>query len=392
MGYDSEGHSKPPVKKWSQELEGLRGLASLWVVLGHICLLTNFHFPILSDPAIGVDLFILLSGYLMAKNYVERKEKEPWTDSATFKKFWLRRFFRIAPLYYVLLIFAIGFGSYFGEARDTISSFYSATQTNSSRYSDHSFLNVFTHVSFMFGLLPEFSFNTVLPDWSIGLEMQFYFLFPFIMLAVMKWGFARACFSVIALCAIAKYLLPGYFSAFPMPSMILFKLNLFIAGMFIAEAIRGKSIAYLACALVAAFVSLYLMQGNLNKMRFLAEIGMILGMAAILWPRTEGSTWANILRFPRWILTNKFSVFIGDVSYSVYLLHLLIVLPVIAYLLSNTQFAELPSAVRFVAASAIIVPVTYGIATLLYRFIEKPGIKLGKTIIGRQQAKAIAMP
>jgi peptidoglycan/LPS O-acetylase OafA/YrhL len=75
-----------PVKKWSQELEGLRGLASLWVVLGHICILTSFHFPILSDPAIGVDLFILLSGYLMAKNYVERKDKEPWTDSATFKK------------------------------------------------------------------------------------------------------------------------------------------------------------------------------------------------------------------------------------------------------------------------------------------------------------------
>lgn len=89
-----------PAKKWSQELEGLRGLASLWVVLGHICILTRFHLPILSVPAIGVDLFILLSGYLMAKNYVERKEQERWTDASTFKKFWTRRFFRIAPLYY----------------------------------------------------------------------------------------------------------------------------------------------------------------------------------------------------------------------------------------------------------------------------------------------------
>ena len=88
-----------PVNQWSQELEGLRGLASLWVVLGHICILTRFHFPILSVPAIGVDLFILLSGYLMAKNYVERKEQEPWTYASTFKKFCTRRFFRIAPLY-----------------------------------------------------------------------------------------------------------------------------------------------------------------------------------------------------------------------------------------------------------------------------------------------------
>jgi len=377
-----------PVKKWSQELEGLRGLASLWVVLGHICILTSFHFPILSDPAIGVDLFILLSGYLMAKNYVERKDKEPWTDSATFKKFWLRRFFRIAPLYYVLLIVAIGFGNYFGEAREIIGHFYSETQTNSSRYSDASFLNVFTHVTFLFGFLPSFSFNTVLPDWSIGLEMQFYFLFPFIMLAVMRLGFAGACFAVILLCAAAKYLFPSYFAAFPMPSMILIKLHLFVAGMFIAEAIRRKSMWYVIFALVSAIASIGIyMQNDLRASHLLAQIGMILMMATILWPRNQDSTWTNLLRLPRWILTNKFSVYMGDVSYSVYLLHLLIGRPVVAFLLSNTQFAGLPSGVRFIAAAAIILPLTYGIASLLYKFIEKPGIKLGKSVISRSEAK-----
>ena len=375
-----------PVKKWSQELEGLRGLASLWVVLGHICILTSFHFPILSDPAIGVDLFIFLSGYLMAKNYVERKEKEPWTDSATFKKFWLRRFFRIAPLYYILLILAIGFGSYFGEARNIIGHFYSETQTNSSRYSDSSFLNVFTHVTFMFGFLPSFSFNTVLPDWSIGLEMQFYFLFPFIMLAVMKLGFARACFAVILLCAAAKYLLPNYFAAFPMPSMILIKLHLFIAGMFIAEAIRRKSMWYALFAVISAVGSIYMPNG-LNVYHLIAQIGMIFMMTLILWPRNEGSAWGNILRLPRWVLTNKFSVYMGDVSYSVYLLHLLIVIPIVALLLSNTQFADLPAVIRFIVASAIILPITYGIAALLFKFIEKPGIQLGKLMISRGEAK-----
>jgi len=375
-----------PVKKWSQELEGLRGLASLWVVLGHICILTSFHFPILSDPAIGVDLFILLSGYLMAKNYVERKEKEPWTDGATFKKFWLRRFFRIAPLYYVLLILAIGFGSYFGEARNIIGHFYSETQTNSSRYSDSSFLNVFTHLTFMFGFLPSFSFNTVLPDWSIGLEMQFYFLFPFIMLAVMRLGFTRACFAVIILCAVAKYLLPNYFAAFPMPSMILIKLYLFIAGMFIAEAIRKKSMWHVIFAIVAAFASAY-MPNDRNVYHVIAQIGMIIMMATILWPRKEGSNWAKTLRLPRWMLTNKASVYMGDVSYSVYLLHLLIVIPIVAFLLSNTQFAELSAVMRFITASAIILPITYGIATLLYKFIEKPGIQLGKFVINRGDEK-----
>ncbi|AYZ33807.1 acyltransferase [Serratia sp. FDAARGOS_506] len=379
-----------PAKKWSQELEGLRGLASLWVVLGHICILTRFQVPILSDPAIGVDLFILLSGYLMAKNYVERKEQEPWNDSSTFKKFWTRRFFRIAPLYYVLLAVAIVFGSYFGEARDIIGHFYSETQTNSSRYSDHSFLNVFTHVTFMFGFLPDYSFNTVLPDWSIGLEMQFYLLFPFIMLTVLKLGFARACLAVILLCGLAKFLVPDYFAAFPMPSMILIKLNLFIGGMLMAESIRSKSVRYVFFALLTVLGSAYL-PNELNKYHLLAQIGLILMMVTILWTRSEESKWGRVLRLPRWVLTNRFSVFLGDVSYSVYLLHLLIVLPAVAYLLSNASFAELSSVMRFIVAAGIILPLTYGIATLLYHFVEKPGIKLGKMLISRNQTKAVAL-
>ncbi|CAI1840309.1 Uncharacterised protein [Serratia liquefaciens] len=171
-----------------------------------------------------------------------------------------------------------------------------------------------------------------------------------------------------------------------MPSMILIKLHLFVAGMFIAEAIRRKSMWYVIFALVSAFGSMY-MPNDVNKYHLLAQIGMILMMATILWPRNQDSTWTNLLRLPRWILTNKFSVYMGDVSYSVYLLHLLIVLPVVAFLLSNTQFAGLPSVVRFIAAAAIILPLTYGIASLLYKFIEKPGIKLGKSVISRSEAK-----
>ena len=140
----------------------------------HICILTRFV-PILSDPAIGVDLFHFAFGYLMAKimlsvrngNLGPTRRLSKILDSAVLS-------------HRTALLRLIGCGncicSYFGEARDIIGHFYSETQTNSSRYSDHSFLNVFTHATFMFGFLPDYSFNTVLPDWSIGLEMQFYLL------------------------------------------------------------------------------------------------------------------------------------------------------------------------------------------------------------------------
>ncbi|HHQ6553083.1 TPA: acyltransferase family protein [Serratia fonticola] len=375
-------------KTWSMELEGLRGLASLWVVLGHICILVNFHFPILSDPAIGVDLFILLSGFLMAKNYIERQNKEPWTAVNTFRKFWLRRFFRIAPLYYFLLIVAIIFGGYYGEYRDVISDFYPATQTNSSRYSDGSFANFFTHVTFLFGFLPDYSFNTVLPDWSIGLEMQFYFIFPFLMLGVMKFGFTKVCYIAIFICIVAKFIFPDYFHAFPMPSLILIKLNLFISGMFVAKSILDKRFLYTILGVVSALASFYL-QGNINKVRLLAEIGMIIMLAAVLWPFGNDGFWSKISQAPRYVLKNKVSVFMGDVSYSVYLLHLLIVLPTVSFLLSNSGFATLPSIMRFLVVAIITLPITYSISFFLYRFIEKPGIKLGKFVAGYHSKESV---
>ena len=373
-------------KNWSPELEGLRGLASLWVLLGHICILINYSFPLLSDPSMGVDLFILLSGFLMAKNYQERREVEPWTDPATFKKFWLRRYFRIAPLYYVLLVVAIGFGPYFGEMRDVISSFYPSTATEVSRYADQSFGNLATHVLFLFGFLPHYAFNTVLPDWSIGLEMQYYALFPFIMLAIMRFGYPATC-VVLMLAGIAlKFALPAYVDAFKMPSLIFLKLHMFVAGMLIAEAVRRMQVRYLLLALLAPVISIFLTIGW-HKVRIGMEALMILLMAAILWKFRAGSMMATVMSLPKRLLTLRFSTFLGDVSYSVYMLHLLIVIPVCGLLLSHTALAQQGAVLRFLEVAALCLPVTYLLAMLLYKGVEKPGIKLGKYVLRQNKAE-----
>jgi len=59
-------------------LDGLRGLAALWVLLGHSLQLTGWHLPILSSPDLGVDLFIMLSGFLMVFHYRLRESANPW--------------------------------------------------------------------------------------------------------------------------------------------------------------------------------------------------------------------------------------------------------------------------------------------------------------------------
>jgi len=370
-------------KSWSKELEGLRGLASLWVLLGHICILTGCHIKLISSPGIGVDLFILLSGYLMAKNYIERRDVEPWNDAFTLKKFWIRRFFRIAPLYYFLLIVAISMGPWFGEMRDIITEFAPNTATETSRYADQSVSNILIHISFLFGLLPQYGFNTTLPDWSIGLEMQFYLLFPFIMLITSRLGYARSLIAIIILCCAGRFIFADYYEAFKMPSLIFIKLNIFISGMLLAEAIRQRSFVYLILTQIGPAASAVIGL-DLIKYQIAMQAVMIIGMAIILWQYPAGSKLEAAIWWPRKMLNNRFNAWLGDVSFSVYLLHLLIVIPVIAYLLQHWHLGAYSPFTRFGIVCAVTIPPVYFLSNLLYHFVEKTGIRFGKSLLTRR--------
>lgn len=367
-------------KNWSPELEGMRGVASLWVFLGHIALLVNCKIPIIAVPKLGVDLFILLSGYLMAKNYIERQDKEPWTAWQTIKTFWMRRYFRIAPLYYVMLFIALVSGHFMGEMRQIIGEAFPSTVTETSRYSDISFMNLLTHVTFIFGDLPQYAYNTALPDWSIGLEMQFYLLFPFIMLLTMRWGFATTLVVLMGLVALGRYLLPGMYEAFPMPSMILIKLHMFIAGMLMAEAVRQRRLLFIVLALLAPAVSA-IMNIRMDSVQIFFEALMIVGMTGVLWRYQQPGIVAKVFSVPRWLLSHRLFTWLGDVSYSVYLLHLLIVMPVIAVLLNHFHLAQHSSGARYLLTVGICLPIVYLLAALLHRYVEMRGIALGKRVV-----------
>ncbi|KAF1038909.1 MAG: hypothetical protein GAK35_03744 [Herbaspirillum frisingense] len=196
-------------------LDGLRGIAALWVLASHVQILSGMRdIPVLSWGGIAVDLFMLLSGFLMAHNYFLRRRAEPWDAPRTFTMFWLRRFFRIAPLYYLLLIVAIAMGSMLAQDRSAIASVWPSTMTPLHRYLDGSLDNYLAHFSFAFGFLPDFAFRTALPDWSIGLEMQFYLVFPFLMLAFWRFGAFRGSIAALAVCGLMWFLFPAYFARF----------------------------------------------------------------------------------------------------------------------------------------------------------------------------------
>jgi len=146
----------------NQSLDLLRGVAILMVVLGHCALATTSIVPGLAAAAgkygqFGVQLFFIVSGYTMMLTFGDR------VDIAASGAFYMRRAFRIVPLFWTALVayLAITKGEGFREwAPDGVST---------------------TDVVLTFFFLHWTSvtaFNSVVPGgWSIAVEMQFYCCF-----------------------------------------------------------------------------------------------------------------------------------------------------------------------------------------------------------------------
>jgi peptidoglycan/LPS O-acetylase OafA/YrhL len=366
-------------RSWLNELEGLRGLAAFWVFASHVALLVGFHPPLISWGGLGVDLFILISGFLMTHQYVQRRAIEPWSEPRTILRFWTRRFFRLAPLYYLLLLGALLFGAFYGDWRNGIAGPFPETATNVARYADHSLANWASHFSFLFGLLPSYAFATPLPDWSIGLEIQYYLVFPFLMLAVARLGYGPAL-ATAALVAIAvRFPMRDYFAAFEMPSMLLLKLHLFMAGMAIAAMRYGGSRLLGLLAMALALVELVVRPGIPVKF-VVIDLMMVAGLWALLAPNAFLLPQAAMAPFRR-VLNHPAAQALGRVSYSLYLVHLLILLPIAAALAAWPGFAAVPAVARFALGMALATPPVLLAANGLYRVVEKPGIELGKRLL-----------
>ena len=375
-------------------LDGLRGIASLWVLVGHAMFLTGYKMMILAEPDMAVELFIIISGFLMTYHYQAREAREPWMAPDTWKTFWVRRFFRIAPLYFVCLALAIYFGPDLWQARLDAASIMPGGVAEQARYADRyldqSLTNILMHVSFVFGATWTHNFRTALPDWSIGLEMQYYLVFPFLMIAVLKLGRVVGMALLVGVMALAGTWLDRSGFVIGAYSMLPMKFHLFAAGMLMAMTLKVDSKWRWLLIFGAIAVIFVPLGGGRSAMHRGIKIGIVLGFLALLYKdRLPG-----ILQWPKGLLdrvfSNRASRWLGDVSYGVYLIHLLVMLPVCGWLaLSFPTLEPLP---RFLAALTLTCVLTYGLAWLCYRFIEEPGIALGRKMAARFQKPSPQAP
>jgi exopolysaccharide production protein ExoZ len=190
----------------NQSLDTLRGVAILLVVVVHCAQVATSIVPGLQSFAIhygelGVQLFFIVSAYTMMLTFGDR------VDLAAAGSFYIRRVFRIVPLFwiailaYVLLTRGEGFKLWAPggiNVRDVVLTFFFLQSSSVT------------------------AFNSVVPGgWSIAVEMQFYLLFPLILYLFRRQNGPLICYALIALVsalgqlAAQQYLIPQMAASLP---------------------------------------------------------------------------------------------------------------------------------------------------------------------------------
>lgn len=362
----------------------MRGLAALWVLTGHTMTLVGWKVPLLSKPDLGVDLFILLSGFLMVFQYQLRSEREDWSKLSIWRNFWVRRFFRLSPLYFVLLIIALNAGGYLYEARSTIDAFHHRPLQAESRYLDNSGLNYLLHVTYIFGLIPDYAFRTPLPDWSLGLEMQFYAAFPIMMLLQKRIGWVPFALGVALFGVLLAKASGAAGLHFPMPSFLPLKLHMFIVGMLIATPLSVNASANMTKFALILLLAVVPLGGKMDLLHFLVRPALAVALYTLVhWQSFSAVDFMSKL-MGSWLFR-----WLGELSYGAYLIHLIVVQPIIAWgIIPMASLLTAPE--RFATAYLATLIIVYPLAWVGYVLVEKPGQNLGRRIIKRWDSRAIA--
>jgi peptidoglycan/LPS O-acetylase OafA/YrhL len=356
-----------------EELDGLRGFAILLVIVYHyIVAISAPRYPLwtLVTQAgslfwSGVDLFFVLSGFLIAGILLESAQSEHY-----FKTFYLRRVHRIFPLYFAWLAL-----------------FYLALYFDVDRtYGVHIFGSaapLWLYPLFLQNNAPLL-LNAELPvwlamSWSLAVEEQFYLVLPTIIRLFNRIRLAVISGGIIALAPMYRYLLisrhPDLNVGWAFGSFS--RLDGLAWGVALALLVRNRvswswvtnHISQLKVAALALF-------GILAVLTFRPRPGMgsyvftvVAGLYAIvvLLVICERHSLLGRLTRTRWLQ------YLGSVSYGVYIFHQG-VRAIIEALFS--QWKSVPNALHIAVVTAVSLLITALIAQLSWTFMEKRLIKL----------------
>jgi peptidoglycan/LPS O-acetylase OafA/YrhL len=184
--------------RYIPELDGLRAFAIFGVLLVH----SNFALqtPLLemyrSWGWIGVDLFFVISGYLITTILLVTKDKP-----AYYRNFYARRGLRIWPLYYLLLFFVFVASPHLGD--------WANQRLDPQVYHWRHYIFYFQNL-----VLPQLGSFALVITWSLCVEEQFYLVWPVVVRACTRQTLERVVIAVLLLEPVIRFALRHAHSAF----------------------------------------------------------------------------------------------------------------------------------------------------------------------------------
>lgn len=171
-----------PVQPYLPHVDGLRGLAVLAILLFHL------DIAAFGGGFVGVDIFFVISGYLITSIIA----REMQAGTFTFASFYARRIKRIFPALFVMLI-GTSVAAFFFLGLDSYSSFFEAMRKASAQISNFYFARETDYFA------EGHTHSPLLHTWSLGVEEQFYLLWPLLLLALRR---SAIWLGVIAACSL----------------------------------------------------------------------------------------------------------------------------------------------------------------------------------------------
>jgi len=286
---------------YRKDIQGLRAFAILSVLIFH----TNKEW--LPGGFIGVDIFLVISGFLITSIIINQQQ----TGSFSLKHFFLSRAKRIIPAYLLMLGIVTVFMAIFLTPTDYK---FFIDSLNPSLYfaSNYYFSNFGNYFA------PNANELPLLHTWSLGIEMQFYLILPFFLTLVPpKYLISTVTLLFLILTIYTNYAVFMDDNAQGMYFSLLARIPEFLVGSWLALASIGKNWTFI-------------------KSNFLSAFGLFLVTSSIIFI-DENTAFPSFMVLPaclgigliiaakRSIINALFSqpllVWIGGLSYSLYLWH-----------------------------------------------------------------------